>query len=187
MPAELPANPQRLESGLPPLSELLVVDSDPQTVEFCRDLAGIAGLTVRAAQDSETALDVLESGLVDVLAEGLFLARKCARARKLGRTRHSTGTGEVLEPNDFPTQLSARLSFPPISANEPLRRVRRVLPIAEVERHAILNAVAEAKGDKLLAARMLGIGKTTLYRKLRQCERRQQPLPPQTSPATTPS
>jgi two-component system response regulator HydG len=33
-----------------------------------------------------------------------------------------------------------------------------------------LNAVAEAKGDKLLAAKMLGIGKTTLYRKLQQYE-----------------
>ena len=45
-----------------------------------------------------------------------------------------------------------------------------LLRIAVVERHAILNAVAEARGDKLLAARMLGIGKTTLYRKLRQYE-----------------
>jgi DNA-binding NtrC family response regulator len=45
-----------------------------------------------------------------------------------------------------------------------------VVPIVEVERHAILNAVAEAKGDKLLAAQMLGIGKTTLYRKLKQYE-----------------
>lgn len=98
------------------------------------------------------------------------------------------GTGEMLEPIDFPTQLSARLSFPRPSASEPLRRVGRVLPIAEVERHAILNAVAEAKGDKLLAARMLGIGKTTLYRKLRQYESgKRQHLSPQGSPAPTPS
>jgi DNA-binding NtrC family response regulator len=52
-----------------------------------------------------------------------------------------------------------------------MRVARRVVPISEVERHAILNAVAEAKGDKLLAARMLGIGKTTLYRKLQQYQR----------------
>jgi len=82
------------------------------------------------------------------------------------------GTGQVLEPIDFPTQISSRLTMPRPSADqEPLRRVGRVVPIAEVERHAIMNAVAEAKGDKLLAAQMLGIGKTTLYRKLQQYER----------------
>ena len=80
------------------------------------------------------------------------------------------GSGEILEPIDFPSQISERVNRPPISTSSSLRRVGRVLPIAEVERHAILNAVAEAKGDKLLAARMLGIGKTTLYRKLREYE-----------------
>jgi two-component system response regulator HydG len=78
------------------------------------------------------------------------------------------GTGQTLEPVDFPTQLSAR--FRAGIEDEPLRRSRRVVPIAEVERHAILNAMAEAKGDKLLAAKMLGIGKTTLYRRLQQYE-----------------
>jgi len=80
------------------------------------------------------------------------------------------GSGQMLEPIDFPTQISSRIIRPRPSDQEPLRRVGRVVPIAEVERHAILNAIAEAKGDKLLAARMLGIGKTTLYRKLQQYE-----------------
>jgi two-component system, NtrC family, response regulator AtoC len=86
------------------------------------------------------------------------------------------GSGETLEPSDFPSQLSAHMILSPLSSSEPVRRLGRVLPIAEVERHAILNAVAEARGDKLLAARMLGIGKTTLYRKLRQYERRRSQL-----------
>jgi two-component system response regulator HydG len=81
-------------------------------------------------------------------------------------------SGETLQPIDFPTQLGAHLSMTrPSPGQERMRRVSRVVPIAEVERHAILNAVAEAKGDKLLAAKMLGIGKTTLYRKLQQYER----------------
>jgi len=33
----------------------------------------------------------------------------------------------------------------------------------------------EAGGDKLIAARLLGIGKTTLYRKLKQYESKEQP------------
>ncbi len=44
----------------------------------------------------------------------------------------------------------------------------RVIPIAEVERRAILSAIEQFRGDKLLAARLLGIGKTTLYRKLKE-------------------
>ena len=98
------------------------------------------------------------------------------------------GTGDTLEPIDFPSQLSAHMNLPRLSTSEPARRMGRVLPIAEVERHAILNAVAEAKGDKLLAARMLGIGKTTLYRKLRQYEsQRLGHLPTPISPAPTAS
>ena len=42
-----------------------------------------------------------------------------------------------------------------------------ITPIEELEKQAILHAIAVLKGDKLEAARRLGIGKTTLYRKLR--------------------
>jgi DNA-binding NtrC family response regulator len=43
----------------------------------------------------------------------------------------------------------------------------RIIPMAELEKQTILHAIAELHGDKLQAARMLGIGKTTLYRKLK--------------------
>jgi two-component system response regulator HydG len=45
-----------------------------------------------------------------------------------------------------------------------------VIPLEELERRAILQALHEAHGDKLAAAHRLGIGKTTLYRKLKQYE-----------------
>lgn len=48
------------------------------------------------------------------------------------------------------------------------QRSNIVQPIAEIERNAIMNAIHEMDGDKLLAAKMLGIGKTTLYRKLKE-------------------
>ncbi|HEY6181957.1 MAG TPA: sigma-54 dependent transcriptional regulator [Terriglobales bacterium] len=44
----------------------------------------------------------------------------------------------------------------------------KILPIAEMERQSILTTIAQLNGDKLMAARMLGIGKTTLYRKLKE-------------------
>ena len=37
-----------------------------------------------------------------------------------------------------------------------------------MERQAILDTIRQLKGDKLMAARLLGIGKTTLYRKLKE-------------------
>jgi DNA-binding NtrC family response regulator len=44
----------------------------------------------------------------------------------------------------------------------------KIIPISEMEKETILRAIAQLNGDKLLAARLLGIGKTTLYRKLKE-------------------
>lgn len=43
----------------------------------------------------------------------------------------------------------------------------KIVSIAELEKRTILHAISELNGDKLQAARLLGIGKTTLYRKLK--------------------
>jgi len=43
-----------------------------------------------------------------------------------------------------------------------------IVPLAEVEKQSILNALRQLNGDKIMTARMLGIGKTTLYRKLKE-------------------
>ncbi len=49
-------------------------------------------------------------------------------------------------------------------------RARReaVVSIADMERQAILGTIRQLDGDKLMAAKLLGIGKTTLYRKLKE-------------------
>jgi two-component system response regulator HydG len=44
----------------------------------------------------------------------------------------------------------------------------KIIPISEMERKTILSTITQLNGDKLLAARLLGIGKTTLYRKLKE-------------------
>jgi DNA-binding NtrC family response regulator len=43
-----------------------------------------------------------------------------------------------------------------------------IMPLAELEKRAILNALEYTKGDRTVAAMMLGIGRTTLYRKLKE-------------------
>jgi DNA-binding NtrC family response regulator len=42
-----------------------------------------------------------------------------------------------------------------------------VVPIATMEKRAILNAPRQTNGNKAMAIELLGIGKTTLYRKLK--------------------
>jgi two-component system response regulator HydG len=86
-------------------------------------------------------------------------------------------SGPVLHVNDFPTQLQDfrqnALRQQEAGANgfnldAAADEQSQVLPIAEIEKQAILNTIRQMKGDKLLAARLLGIGKTTLYRKLKE-------------------
>lgn len=50
------------------------------------------------------------------------------------------------------------------------RTALKVVPLAVQEREAIFEALRVTGGDKLQAAELLGIGKTTLYRKLKEYE-----------------
>jgi two-component system response regulator HydG len=43
-----------------------------------------------------------------------------------------------------------------------------VVPMVEMEKQAIRQALAYTKGDRMMAAHLLGIGRTTLYRKLKE-------------------
>ncbi|HEY6991221.1 MAG TPA: sigma-54 dependent transcriptional regulator, partial [Bryobacteraceae bacterium] len=47
-------------------------------------------------------------------------------------------------------------------------RLAGVTPLAELERRAILHALEVTKGDRTFASELLGIGRTTLYRKLKE-------------------
>jgi DNA-binding NtrC family response regulator len=71
------------------------------------------------------------------------------------------GSGSILHTGDLPSNLQ-------YAAADRMPASDELLPLDELERRAILRALREAGGDKLAAARLLGIGKTTLYRKLKQ-------------------
>ena len=81
-------------------------------------------------------------------------------------------SGPVLHLGDLPTQLQQE----GLAAHRSPARVdqvesndgQNVTPLAELERVAILETVRALHGDKLKAAKLLGIGKTTLYRKLKE-------------------
>jgi DNA-binding NtrC family response regulator len=71
------------------------------------------------------------------------------------------GSGPILAVADLPSSLQY-----PTTERTPEKD--EILPLEELERRAILRTLRETGGDKLSTARMLGIGKTTLYRKLKQ-------------------
>ena len=71
------------------------------------------------------------------------------------------GSGPIVHVGDLPSNLQY-----PTTERAPEKE--EILPLEELERRAILRTLRETGGDKLSAARMLGIGKTTLYRKLKQ-------------------
>jgi len=82
-------------------------------------------------------------------------------------------SGPVLHLGDFPTQLQnaereLRLAASQGPANEAPTLTVEVRSIADMEKQAILSTLRQLNGDKLTAARLLGIGKTTLYRKLKE-------------------
>jgi len=73
------------------------------------------------------------------------------------------GSGPILHVTDLPSNLQ-------YTTSEKLSDVDELVPLEILERRAIFRALQETSGDKLAAARLLGIGKTTLYRKLKQYE-----------------
>jgi DNA-binding NtrC family response regulator len=83
------------------------------------------------------------------------LARSCALS-----------SGPTVHLGDLSTALQNTAMTSPEAA--PVRDGLEIVPLAELEKQAILSTIRTLNGDKLEAARRLGIGKTTLYRKLKE-------------------
>ncbi len=87
----------------------------------------------------------------------------------------SFASGTLVQLGDMPTGLQD-FRMQQRKATMPLREVLEaaaaagpgVTSLAALERQAIIEAIARLNGDKLKAAQLLGIGKTTLYRKLKE-------------------
>src|SRR5437660_611571 len=73
-------------------------------------------------------------------------------------------TGPVISVIDLPSSIPERRGTLARSDD----RTAKIISMAELEKQTILGTIEQLHGDKLLAARLLGIGKTTLYRKLKE-------------------
>ena len=72
-------------------------------------------------------------------------------------------TTDVLQVNNLPPQLS-----PIVDSRTGGAPPTSVLPLAEVERQALVNALEASDNNVTEAARALGLGRATLYRKLKK-------------------
>jgi two-component system response regulator HydG len=70
------------------------------------------------------------------------------------------GSGPILGVDDLPSNVKS-------AAFEQAPEPEEILPLHELERRAIERMLQATDGDKVNAARLLGIGKTTLYRRLK--------------------
>ncbi|MDQ3264038.1 MAG: sigma-54 dependent transcriptional regulator [Myxococcota bacterium] len=137
-------------------------------------------LTLTVAPLRERALDILplarqfltaeleRGGQISPAAEAVLLAHRWpGNVRELQNTmRHCAAllTGDRVEPGDLPEEL-LRTRLPVASSLAPDRVLR---PLAEVEREHILAVMDATGGVTGEAARILGIGRNTLWRKLKQ-------------------
>jgi DNA-binding NtrC family response regulator len=74
-------------------------------------------------------------------------------------------SGPLIHTTDLPGEIANLAGPEPTNGHG--NGHRKIIPMAELEKQTILSTIAELDGDKLQAARLLGIGKTTLYRKLK--------------------
>jgi DNA-binding NtrC family response regulator len=75
-------------------------------------------------------------------------------------------SSDEIQLGDLPTHIHSAPSAL-IGMTQP---TNSVVPMAELKKQSILNAITQVNGNKKMAAQLLGIGKTTLYRKLKEYE-----------------
>ncbi|MFP5228488.1 MAG: sigma-54-dependent transcriptional regulator [Acidobacteriota bacterium] len=83
----------------------------------------------------------------------------------------SLTSGEVIEMGEMNTSIRDAWMHANVKRREKPRTAgpeTQVETLAEMEKRAILKTLQQVNGDKLLAAKLLDIGKTTLYRKLKE-------------------
>jgi DNA-binding NtrC family response regulator len=81
------------------------------------------------------------------------------------------GNGVSIRLSDEPAPQGLRevsIAASPVGANQAGASQAGVVPLQEVERRAIQHALTYTRGDRTTAAQLLGIGRTTLYRKLKE-------------------
>jgi len=165
---------------------LLLVNADMRLGMVCNQVARKMNCEIHIANDEESILSIVTSGTAMAVLVDTDSTSDCPQLIK--RIKENSARIEVLAAGTNPpisTAVEAIRSGASDYLEKPLdthvleqalidafKRYRNhqslIVPFKEVEKQAIRNAMAQAEGDKMKAARLLSIGKTTLYRKLRE-------------------
>ena len=166
--------------------ELLLADVDERTRTLCRDIAEGLNCELVVVSNHDAALSMIQRGkfslalldarsISDPLDTLSGIKAKSARIEVILLEEKATTAAAVRAIKaGFSDYLEKPLDSEALerSIGDALDRHRKFQPsiptLEQLERQAIQEALAQAGGDKIEAARLLSIGKTTLYRKLRQ-------------------
>jgi two-component system response regulator HydG len=124
------------------------------------DIPGLVGHFLRKHKANESGI----AGVSDEVMARLMSYDWPGNVRELENCiQRALALGSVPEIRmiDLPSNL---LYF----VGEPRHDQRSLATLQEFEQRAILEALEATKGDRLRAAKLLGIGKTTIYRKLKE-------------------
>ena len=77
---------------------------------------------------------------------------------------------DKLDVRDIPPDIAQRPQLPPLLLSQESRGPAGLagLPLNELEKQAIIDTLAKTKGNREKAAKILGIGERTLYRKIKE-------------------
>jgi DNA-binding NtrC family response regulator len=162
--------PQLIEQFLERYGRGHVLSSEVKDLLMAYDWPG----NVRELENCIQQMVALHSGPVLTLPElpsmmQHFLQHKRTEGRALAAV-----AGAAPVPVDSLRHQAAPHAASLQTASDPPRRPPRleqeIVPLMEMERQHILRALEHAKGDRAIAANLLGIGRTTLYRKLKEYE-----------------
>ncbi len=125
----------------------------------------------RQRRDRNTPFVLSEEALTHLL--GYVWAGNVAELECLIEHACALSSGPELTLADMPTQIKNFVQATEVAAQEEEQELEAaadmpVIPLQDMEKQAIHHALQHFKGDKILAAKYLGIGKTTLYRKLKE-------------------
>lgn len=133
----------------------------PSLRERVEDLEGLA-LKILGETPARRAIGGISDCALDCLQAYHWPGNVTELEAVLGRAVE-VGSSEQIELCDLPPQLRLR-DVDTIKGESPDEQ----FSLAHAERSAVQRAMRFARGNKRKAARLLGIGKTTLYRKLRE-------------------
>jgi len=166
--------------------ELLLAEVDERTRTLCRQVAEELNCELVIVSDRDALLSMIQRGSFSVVLLDAKLIRDAMEL--LPGIKGKSARIEVILIDEKPTIAAAVRSIKagfsdylekPLDMEALERSIEEALKcyqsfqasiptLEQLERRAIEQAMAQAEGDKIEAARLLSIGKTTLYRKLRQ-------------------